>query len=122
MTGTTALNIDTADRLSAALPRYALVVVGLAFVLLTVVFRSVAGAAEGGRRASCSASPRRWAWSSGSSRTATSPELFDVARPEPILSFLPVLLIGILFGLAMDYEVFLVSRMREHFVRTGRGA
>jgi uncharacterized membrane protein YdfJ with MMPL/SSD domain len=38
----------------------------------------------------------------------------------PIVSFLPILPIGILFGLAMDYEVFLVSRMREHFVRTGR--
>ena len=45
--------------------------------------------------------------------------LFDVAQTGPVLSFLPVLLIGILFGLAMDYEVFLVSRMREHFVRTG---
>jgi RND superfamily putative drug exporter len=47
-------------------------------------------------------------------------ELFGVAKPGPILSFLPILLIGILFGLAMDYEVFLVSRMREHFLKTGR--
>jgi uncharacterized membrane protein YdfJ with MMPL/SSD domain len=46
-------------------------------------------------------------------------ELFSVANPGPIVSFLPVLLIGILFGLAMDYEVFLVSRMREQFVKTG---
>ena len=45
--------------------------------------------------------------------------LFGVARTGPILSFLPILLIGILFGLAMDYEVFLLSRMRERFVRTG---
>ena len=47
-------------------------------------------------------------------------ELFNVAQPGPVLSFLPILLIGILFGLAMDYEVFLVSRMREHFVHTGK--
>jgi uncharacterized membrane protein YdfJ with MMPL/SSD domain len=46
--------------------------------------------------------------------------LFSVSQAGPIVSFLPVLLIGILFGLAMDYEVFLVSRMREHFVRSGR--
>ena len=47
-------------------------------------------------------------------------DLFGVSQAGPIVSFLPILLIGILFGLAMDYEVFLVSRMRESFVRTGR--
>ena len=47
-------------------------------------------------------------------------DLFSLAQAGPIVSFLPVLLIGILFGLAMDYEVFLVSRMREHYVRSGR--
>src|SRR3954453_3020486 len=47
--------------------------------------------------------------------------LFNVAQAGPIVSFLPILLIGILFGLAMDYEVFLVSRMREDFVH-GHGA
>jgi uncharacterized membrane protein YdfJ with MMPL/SSD domain len=47
-------------------------------------------------------------------------DLFGVASANPIVSFLPVLLIGILFGLAMDYEVFLVSRMRENFVHTGK--
>jgi MMPL family/AAA ATPase domain len=46
-------------------------------------------------------------------------DLFNVAQAGPILSFLPVLLIGILFGLAMDYQVFLVSRMRESYVHTG---
>jgi RND superfamily putative drug exporter len=45
--------------------------------------------------------------------------LFNVPEAGPIVSFLPILLIGILFGLAMDYEVFLVSRMREAFVHTG---
>jgi RND superfamily putative drug exporter len=47
-------------------------------------------------------------------------DLFDVGQTGPIVSFLPILLIGILFGLAMDYEVFLVSRMRETFLSTGR--
>ena len=46
-------------------------------------------------------------------------DVFGVATTGPVVSFLPVLLIGILFGLAMDYEVFLVSRMREAFVHTG---
>jgi uncharacterized membrane protein YdfJ with MMPL/SSD domain len=118
VTGTTALNIDTADRLSAALPRYALVVVGLALVLLMVVFRSVLVPLKAaiGFVLSVAASMGVVVWIFQDGNLAG---LFDVARPEPILSFLPVLLIGILFGLAMDYEVFLVSRMREHFVRTG---
>src|SRR5262249_6070171 len=45
--------------------------------------------------------------------------LFGVSNPGPVVSFLPILLIGILFGLAMDYEVFLVTRMRERFTETG---
>jgi uncharacterized membrane protein YdfJ with MMPL/SSD domain len=96
VTGTTALNIDTADQLSAALPRYVIVVVGLALLLLTIVVVV-------------------WIFQDGNLA-----DLFNVAQPGPVLSFLPVLLIGILFGLAMDYEVFLVSRMREHFVHTGK--
>ena len=47
-------------------------------------------------------------------------DLFAVAQAGPVVSFLPVLLIGILFGLAMDYEVFLVSRMREAYVHSGQ--
>jgi uncharacterized membrane protein YdfJ with MMPL/SSD domain len=47
-------------------------------------------------------------------------DLFGVSNPGPVVSFLPVLLVGILFGLAMDYEVFLVSRMRESYVHTGK--
>jgi RND superfamily putative drug exporter len=46
-------------------------------------------------------------------------DLFAVAQTGPVVSFLPILLIGILFGLAMDYEVFLVSRMREAYVQSG---
>jgi RND superfamily putative drug exporter len=119
VTGTTALNIDTADQLSAALPRYVVVVVGLALLLLTIVFRSlyVPIKAALGFMLSIAASLGVVVWIFQDGNLA---DLFNVAQPGPVLSFLPILLIGILFGLAMDYEVFLVSRMREHFVHTGR--
>jgi putative drug exporter of the RND superfamily len=119
VTGTTALNIDTADQLSAALPKYVIVVVGLALLLLTVVFRSVLVPikAAAGFLLSIAASMGVVVWIFQDGNLA---DLFGVAQSGPIVSFLPVLLIGILFGLAMDYEVFLVSRMREHFTHTGR--
>jgi putative drug exporter of the RND superfamily len=118
VTGTTALNIDTADRLSAALPRYVIVVMGLALILLTIAFRSVLVPlkATAGFLLSIAASMGVITWIFQDGNLA---ELFSVAQPGPVVSFLPILLIGILFGLAMDYEVFLVSRMREHFVKTG---
>jgi RND superfamily putative drug exporter len=118
VTGTTALNIDTADQLSSALPRYIAVVMGLALLLLTVVFRSVLVPIKAafGFLLSIGASMGLVVWVFQDGHMA---DLFGVASPGPIVSFLPVLLIGILFGLAMDYEVFLVSRMREQFVKTG---
>jgi RND superfamily putative drug exporter len=119
VTGTTAMNIDTNDKLAAALPKYIAVVVGLALILLMVVFRSVLVPfkAIGGFLLSIAASLGLvvWVFQDGNLNG-----LFDVAKAGPITSFLPVLLVGILFGLAMDYEVFLVSRMRENFVRSGR--
>jgi RND superfamily putative drug exporter len=119
VTGTTALNIDTADQLAAALPRYVIVVVGLALLLLTIVFRSlyVPVKAALGFLLSIAASMGVVVWIFQDGNLA---DVFNVSQAGPIVSFLPILLIGILFGLAMDYEVFLVSRMREHFVRTGR--
>jgi uncharacterized membrane protein YdfJ with MMPL/SSD domain len=118
VTGTTALNIDTNDRLAAALPKYIAVVVGLALLLLMVVFRSVLVPlkAVAGFLLSIAASIGLVVWVFQDGNLG---DLFNVANPGPIVSFLPVLLIGILFGLAMDYEVFLVSRMRERFVRSG---
>jgi RND superfamily putative drug exporter len=119
VTGTTAMNIDTNDKLAAALPKYIAVVVGLALLLLTVVFRSILVPikAVAGFLLSIAASLGLvvWVFQDGNLNG-----LFDVAKAGPITSFLPVLLVGILFGLAMDYEVFLVSRMRENFVRSGR--
>jgi uncharacterized membrane protein YdfJ with MMPL/SSD domain len=119
VTGTTALNIDTADRLDAALPKYVVVVVGLALLLLMVVFRSVLVPikAAAGFLLSIAASMGLVVWVFQDGHLA---DQLGVAQSGPIVSFLPILLIGILFGLAMDYEVFLVSRMRESFVRTGR--
>ena len=118
VTGTTALNIDTADTLAASLPRYIAVVVGLALLLLMVVFRSVwvPIKAAGGFLLSIAAAMGAVVWVFQEGHLA---ELLGVASTGPIVSFLPVLLIGILFGLAMDYEVFLVSRMREAFVHSG---
>jgi putative drug exporter of the RND superfamily len=119
VTGTTALNIDTADTLAAALPRYIAVVVGLALLLLMVVFRSILVPlkAAGGFLLSIAASMGVVVWIFQDGNLAG---LFDVSNPSPIVSFLPILLIGILFGLAMDYEVFLVSRMREAYVHGAR--
>jgi uncharacterized membrane protein YdfJ with MMPL/SSD domain len=118
VTGTTALNIDTADTLAAALPKYIAVVVGLALLLLMVVFRSVLVPikAAGGFLLSIAASMGLVVWVFQDGHFA---DMLGVAQTGPIVSFLPVLLIGILFGLAMDYEVFLVSRMREAYVHSG---
>jgi uncharacterized membrane protein YdfJ with MMPL/SSD domain len=117
--GQTAINIDTADRLNASLVKYVLVVVGLALILLTIVFRSILVPikAAAGFLLSIAASLGLVVWIFQDGNLA---DVFGVAQTGPILSFLPILLIGILFGLAMDYEVFLVSRMREHFTKTGK--
>jgi uncharacterized membrane protein YdfJ with MMPL/SSD domain len=119
VTGQTATNIDTSDRLAAKLPTYLLVVVGLAMLLLVLVFRSILVPLKAavGFLLSIAASMGLvvWVFQDGHLNG-----LFDVAKTGPVVSFLPVLLIGILFGLAMDYEVFLISRVREKFVHTGK--
>jgi RND superfamily putative drug exporter len=119
VTGTTAINIDTSDKLTAALPRFLLLVVGLALVLLTVVFRSIPVPlkAAAGFLLTIAASLGAVVWIFQQGHLA---DLLGVAATGPIVSFLPILMIAILFGLAMDYEVFLVSRMRESYVHTGR--
>ncbi|TDC78028.1 MMPL family transporter [Streptomyces hainanensis] len=118
VTGSTAAAIDLSDRLSDALLPFAAVVVGLALVLLLLVFRSIVvplKAAAGfllsiGAALGAVVAVFQWGWLA---------DLFGVATAGPVFSFTPILLIAVLFGLAMDYEVFLVSRMREEFVRTG---
>ncbi|GGL90272.1 MMPL family transporter [Nakamurella endophytica] len=115
VTGQTAVAIDVSAKLASALPVYLVIVVGLALILLLLVFRSIVvpvKAALGfllsvGVSFGAVVAVYQWGWLGG---------LFGVDSPAPIISFLPILLIGVLFGLAMDYQVFLVSGMREAFV------
>jgi RND superfamily putative drug exporter len=118
VTGTTAINIDTSDKLAAALPVFLVLVVGLALVLLMLVFRSILVPlkAVAGFLLTIAAALGAVVWIFQSGNLA---DVLAVASTAPIVSFLPILMVAILFGLAMDYEVFLVSRMRESYVRTG---
>ncbi|MGI5162809.1 MMPL family transporter [Spirillospora sp. CA-253888] len=115
VTGSTAMNIDVSAKLGDALLPYLLVVVGLALILLMLVFRSVLVPLKAtlGFLLTVAATfgavvaVFQWGWLAG---------LFGVEQTGPIMSMLPILLIGVVFGLAMDYQVFLVTRMREEFV------
>jgi RND superfamily putative drug exporter len=119
VTGTTAINIDTSDKLTAALPVFLVLVVGLALLLLMLVFRSILVPlkAVAGFLLTIAAALGAVVWIFQSGNLA---DVLGVASTAPIVSFLPILMVAILFGLAMDYEVFLVSRMRESYVHTGR--
>lgn len=124
VTGLTAMMIDVSEKLNDAMPIYLAIVVGLALILLLIVFRSllVPLKAAIGFLLSVAVSfgavvaVYQWGWLGW---------LFGVHTPAPIVSFLPIILIGVLFGLAMDYEVFMVSGMREawaHRDTNGNGA
>jgi RND superfamily putative drug exporter len=112
--GSASGNIDVSEKLADALPIYLAVVVGLSLIILIFVFRSILVpvtatlgfvlslfATFGGLTAIF-----QWGWLG---------EIFGVHAPGPILSFLPVIVVGVLFGLAMDYQLFLVSGMREAY-------
>jgi RND superfamily putative drug exporter len=115
VTGITATNIDISQKLNDALPIYLGTVLLLSILLMTLVFRSIAVPiiASVGFLLTVFATlgavvaVHQWGWLGF---------LFDIHNPGPILSFLPTMLIGILFGLAMDYQLFLVSGMREAYV------
>lgn len=117
VTGTTAVNIDISQKLSDALPIFALLITGFSFILLILVFRSILVPLK---------AVLGFVLSLGATLGFTVfvvqdgylIDLFGFSIANPVLSFLPVIVIGILFGLAMDYEVFLVSRMREVFIET----
>ncbi|AJA46413.1 membrane export protein [Clostridium pasteurianum DSM 525 = ATCC 6013] len=118
VTGSTAVNIDTENMLSKAMPKFILVIVGLALILMTLVFRSIfvpIKAVLGFMMTIFST----LGFGVMVLQDGHLSGLFNVAAREPVLCFLPILVTGILFGLAMDYEVFLVSRMREEFTKTG---
>ncbi|MGV9989913.1 MMPL family transporter [Streptomyces sp. NPDC003374] len=116
--GATAGAIDVSRRLSASLPLFLTAIVALSLLLLTVAFRSLLVPLKAvlGFLLSVAATLGAVVLVFQQGHLAG---LFDVAAAAPVVSFLPVLLIGVLFGLAMDYEVFLASRMREYFHRTG---
>ncbi|MGW3410180.1 MMPL family transporter [Streptomyces sp. NPDC000888] len=115
VTGTTAMNIDFSQKLNDALLPYLALVVGLAFLLLIVVFRSILvplKAALGFLLSVMAAlgavvAVFQWGWLAG---------LLGVEETGPIMSMMPIFMVGVVFGLAMDYEVFLVTRMREAYV------
>lgn len=115
VTGATAMNIDVSQKLNDALVPYLVLVVGLAFLLLIVVFRSILvplKAALGFLLSVMAAlgavvAVYQWGWLSG---------LMGVEETGPIMSMMPIFMVGVVFGLAMDYEVFLVTRIREAYV------
>ncbi|MFE6774967.1 MMPL family transporter [Streptomyces sp. NPDC057702] len=115
VTGTTALNIDTSDKFSQALVPYLALVVGLAVLVLILVFRSILVPVKAalGFLLSVLASLGalvavfQWGWLK---------DLIGLEQTGPIMSLMPILMVGIVFGLAMDYQVFLVTRMREAYV------
>jgi RND superfamily putative drug exporter len=115
VSGATAANIDFSQVMNDALIPYLALVVGLAFILLVLVFRSILvplKAALGFLFSVLAAlgavvAVFQWGWLAG---------LIGVEEPGPIMSMMPIFMIGVIFGLAMDYEVFLVTRMREAHV------
>ena len=115
--GTTASNIDVSAKLSAALPIFLVVVVGLAFILLTFAFRTILvpitsilgfllsmSAALGAQVAIF-----QWGWGQ---------HIFGIT-PAQTISFLPIIMLAIIFGLSSDYEVFVVSRIKEEYTKNG---
>ncbi|MEK3884552.1 MMPL family transporter [Paenibacillus sp. PL2-23] len=120
VTGFTAINIDMSSRLAEVFPTYIGVIVVLSLIILLLVFRSILVPikATAGFLLSILATFGittaifQWGWSS---------ELFGVDTGGPLMSFIPILVTGILYGLAMDYQVFLVSSMRESYVHGQRG-
>ncbi|MFD0412595.1 MMPL family transporter [Streptomyces sp. NPDC127108] len=115
VTGTTALNIDVSDKFSKAIVPYLALVVGLAVLVLILVFRSILVPVKAalGFLLSVLASLGaivavfQWGWLK---------DLIGLEQTGPLMSLMPILMVGIVFGLAMDYQVFLVTRMREAYV------
>ncbi|WP_371402526.1 MMPL family transporter [Kribbella sp. NBC_00662] len=120
VTGNTAVGVDVSNKLSDALPTYLFVVIGLSFLLLLLAFRSVLVPLK---------ATLGFVLTIGATFGITVAvfqqghlaKLVGIDSPGPLVSFLPIIMMGILFGLAMDYEVFIVSRVREEFVH-GRHA
>ncbi|PSL57869.1 RND superfamily putative drug exporter [Saccharothrix carnea] len=112
VTGATAVSVDVAVALDEAMPVYLALVVGLALVLLVLVFRSLLVPLVGvlgflltiGASLGATVAVFQWGWLA---------DAVNLDGTGPLLSLTPILMVGILFGLAMDYQIFLVSRMHE---------
>ncbi|MGB7963444.1 MAG: MMPL family transporter [Propionicimonas sp.] len=115
VTGLTAAQIDVTTRLRDALAPFGIFVVGLSLVLLAMAFRSIWVPIKAGLGYLFSVTAAFGATTLVFNKGWFA-QLVNLPEPGPVISFLPIILMGILFGLAMDYEVFLTSRMREEFV------
>ncbi|MFJ4920329.1 MMPL family transporter [Streptomyces sp. NPDC088725] len=119
VTGITAVSVDIAAKLSGALLPFTIVVVGLSLLLLMVAFRSIAIPIKAtlgfllsvGASFGATVAVFQWGWLA---------DTLGVPSVGPVASFVPILVMAVLFGLAMDYEVFLVSAMRERYAKTRR--
>jgi len=119
VTGQTASLIDVSDKMTSALPVFMVLVIGLTMVLLLVVFRSLLVPIKAAVAILLSIASSfgvivavfQWGWLK---------DVIGLHETIPIISFLPMLMFAILFGLSMDYEVFILSRIREDYVRTGQ--
>ena len=118
VTGSTAAFIDLSDKITQRLPWFMAAVIGLSFLLLMTVFRSVLIALKAaimnvlaiGAAYGAVVAIFQWGWFGS---------LFGVEESLPIISFLPMMMFAILFGLSMDYEVFILSRIREEWLKSG---
>lgn len=120
VTGAAAVGIDISDKLGAALLPFGTFVVGLSFILLMLVFRSIAVPIKATLGYLLSVIAAFGVVSAVFVHGVGAEQIG--ATPGIVISFLPILLMGILFGLAMDYELFLVSRIREEYVQSGGDA
>jgi RND superfamily putative drug exporter len=115
--GTTASNIDVSAKLSSALPVFLVVVVGLAFILLTFAFRTILVPIKSilgfllSMAAALGAQVAMFQWGWGE-------HIFGIT-PSQTISFLPIIMLAIIFGLSSDYEVFVVSRIKEEYTKNG---
>ncbi len=116
--GGTAVMVDTSDRVADRLLAFVAAVVGLSVLLLVVVFRSILVALKAAAMNLLSIGAAygvmvmvfQWGWGAS---------LIGVHTSVPVVSFIPLFMFAIVFGLSMDYEVFLLSRVREHYLATG---
>lgn len=118
ISGQSVINIDMSEKLNNAIPVFAGVIVAIAFILLAFVFRSILVPLKAvlGFVLSLAAT---LGFTTLVMQDGFLSNLFGVDTTGPVLAFLPVIVIGILFGLAIDYELFLMTRVHEEYSKTG---